>query len=343
MRQLKSPVQCTGVTRAGRRCGITSETSRLLDDRGHNVNEPLLLGARHCRFHLQLFCTKPSGNGDCLLFYLDFETSGLDVLGHHIVEIGVLCENGACFSTVVCPPLFSEQVLVHGISNEELRQGPSFVDAFHRMYRFCNNLVEMALADTDSSVDEAATETLRDDPPQILVCAHNGKLFDFPFLCSECIRNDIDIGCLADWVFVDTLEVFRAMDAETYGGCAKLQCILRNHGATADLHAHRALDDSRALKAVLESVSASLGVSPKVLIQPFVVGLDNATTTAHIGMLTKCWFAILFWAQESGGDAAEAMLRCRSSRRGRRRGSEAIPDIVWERPGLRVRWCRGRR
>ena len=45
MRQYKSPVQCTGVTRAGRRCGITSETSRLLDDRGHSVNEPLLLGS----------------------------------------------------------------------------------------------------------------------------------------------------------------------------------------------------------------------------------------------------------------------------------------------------------
>ena len=176
MKQYKSPVQCTGVTRAGRRCGITSETSRLLDDRGHNVNEPLLLGARHCRFHLQLFCTKPAGNVDCLLFYLDFETSGLEVLSHHIVEIGVLCENGACFSTVVCPPEFSEEVPVHGISNEELRQGPSFIDAFRRMHRFCTNLVEMALTDGDSSADEAAAESLREDPPRILVCAHNGMI-----------------------------------------------------------------------------------------------------------------------------------------------------------------------
>ena len=198
MRQYKSPVQCTGVTRAGRRCGITSETSRLLDDRGNNVNEPLLLGARHCRFHLQLFCTKPADNVDCLLFYLDFETSGLDVIGHHIVEIGMLCENGACYSTVVCPPVFSEEVPVHGISNEELRQGPFFVDAFRRMHRFCNNLVEMALTPDDSSGDEAATESLREGPPNILVCAHNGMKFDFPFLCSECLRNDIDIGCFAD-------------------------------------------------------------------------------------------------------------------------------------------------
>ena len=52
MRQFKSPVQCTGLTRAGRRCSITSEASRVHDDQGRNVNEPLLLGARHCRFHL---------------------------------------------------------------------------------------------------------------------------------------------------------------------------------------------------------------------------------------------------------------------------------------------------
>ena len=133
----------------------------MLDDRGRSVNEPLLLGARQCRFHLHLFCTKPAGNVDCLLFYLDFETSGLEVLSHHSVGIGVLCENGACFSTVVRPPVFSEQIPVHGISNDELRQGPSFVDAFHRMHRFCNNLVEMALTPGDSSGDEVVVETLR--------------------------------------------------------------------------------------------------------------------------------------------------------------------------------------
>ena len=111
-------------------------------------------------------------------------------------------------------------------------------------------------------------------------------LFDFLSLCSECLRNDIDIGCLTEWFFADTLEVFRAMGAEVYDGCAKPQCILRNCGPTADLHAHRALDDCRALRAVLESVAASLGVSPRVLLHPYVLGVNVVTTTAHIGMLT---------------------------------------------------------
>ncbi len=111
----------------------------------------------------------------------------------------MLRENGACFSTVVCPPVFSDEVPVHGISNEEFRQGPSLVGAFPRMHRFCANLVDMALADTDASGDEVTVGTRREDPPKIVVCAHNGIRLGFPFLCSECIRNDIDIGCLNKW------------------------------------------------------------------------------------------------------------------------------------------------
>ena len=108
----------------------------MIDDRGRSVNQPLLLGARHCGLHLQLFCTKPISITDSLLIFLDFETSGLDVVGHHIVEIALLCENSACFSTVVCPPVFSDEMAVHGIANEELNAGPQFAEAFHRMCSF---------------------------------------------------------------------------------------------------------------------------------------------------------------------------------------------------------------
>ena len=61
---------------------------------------------------------------------------------------------------------------MHGISNEELRQRPSCVNAFHRMHRFCRNLMEMALALEDSSGDEVAVETLCKGPPKIMGRAH---------------------------------------------------------------------------------------------------------------------------------------------------------------------------
>ena len=50
---------------------------------------------------------------------------------------------------------------MRGISNEELKEGPPFVDAFVRMCRFCENLVEMALGDEDSSSDGAPASSLR--------------------------------------------------------------------------------------------------------------------------------------------------------------------------------------
>ncbi len=262
MRKCKTPSQCTALTLAGKRCGITAE-SRMVDDRGHKVNEPLLLGARQCRLHLQLFCTGPATVDDYLLFYLDFETSGLDIIEHYIVEIGVLCESAACFQTVVCPPVFAEAVQVRGIPNEELKQRPTFVEAFLRMFRFCENLAEMALADDDSSDDEVTTASLRGTPPRVLICAHNGRAFDFPFLCSMCLRSGLDIGRLARWLYLDSLEVFRAIDAGVHGGCVKLGGLLRSLAPAAELQPHRALEDCRALKAVVDTVCAALCVSQK--------------------------------------------------------------------------------
>ena len=259
----------------------------MVDDRGNQVSEPLRLGARQCRLHLQLFCTWPASADDFLVFYLDFETSGLNVLEHHIVEIGVLCENLACFSTVVCPQVMSEEVAVHGISNEELKQGPQFVDAFLRMCRFCENLAEVALEEDDSSSDGEALQSLRERPPKILICAHNGMNFDFPFLCRECIRNGIDVGKLGQWRYADSLDIFRAMDSELHGGCVKLQCLLRSLASNVQLHAHRALDDCKAFKSVLENVATALGVSARRLIRPFMVEVDCVMTTTHIGMLAE--------------------------------------------------------
>ena len=81
----------------------------MLDDRGRRVSELLLHGVRFCRQHLQFFCAHPTMPEDTWVFYLDFETTGLDVIRHHIVEIGVVCENAACFSTFVRPPVLLDE------------------------------------------------------------------------------------------------------------------------------------------------------------------------------------------------------------------------------------------
>ena len=66
-----------------------------------------------------------------------FRCRGLDVLSHAIVEIGVLDEiTSAVFSTVVRPPVLpseDEGPAVHGISAQELTDGPVFGEAFRRL------------------------------------------------------------------------------------------------------------------------------------------------------------------------------------------------------------------
>ena len=145
------------------------------DSKGSLVGDPLKHGVGFCRIHLQTFQVKPARVRDPLLFFLDFETSGLDILTDHIVEVGVLSEHSECFSTVICPPVFSDGPTVHGILEEELRAGPSFVEAFQRLFRFFQNIAECAVVEDYTSEDEEiAPSLLKETPPDIVIVAHNG-------------------------------------------------------------------------------------------------------------------------------------------------------------------------
>ena len=121
-------MQCAGVTRAGRRCSITS-TCKLTDAvTGRLAAAPLMRGGAYCLFHAQVLCTRSADVGDGILVYLDLEATGLDIASADIVEIGVIAgDSGAVFSTVVRPETPPpEGPTVHGIDNAELAEGPSF-------------------------------------------------------------------------------------------------------------------------------------------------------------------------------------------------------------------------
>ena len=74
-------MQCQAVTRAGCCCQVTA-ASNFRDDRGRLVADPLRRGGRHCEFHMEYFCvqTAPVLPKDVVVFYIDLETSGLDIL-----------------------------------------------------------------------------------------------------------------------------------------------------------------------------------------------------------------------------------------------------------------------
>lgn len=108
--------QCCGVTRYGRRCSIASMPIMVDPISGKLVSEPLKRGGRCCLFHTVFFCTREVAVSGAIAVFLDLETSGLSVLTDHIVEIGVVDEYGATFSTVVRPPIMPAGPAVHGIA-----------------------------------------------------------------------------------------------------------------------------------------------------------------------------------------------------------------------------------
>ena len=154
-----APPQCAGLTRAGRRCSITS-TCKLTDTvTGRLAAAPLIRGGLYCAFHAQVLCAGPADIEDGVLVFLDLETTGLDIASADIVEIGVIAgDSGAVFSTVVrpeAPP--PEGPTAHGIDNAELAEGPTFPEAFARMVAFLDYLSQSAVvSDSDSSADEMA-------------------------------------------------------------------------------------------------------------------------------------------------------------------------------------------
>ena len=258
------------------------------DSLGRLVADPLRRGSAFCLLHTVLFRVEPAHVCDAIVVYVDLETNSLDVFSGKVVEIGAVIEGSrSMFSTVVNPGQNErvDQPSVHGIPHQELLSGPCFADAFWRFDAFLRHASLSVLdADEDSEDDEHVAAAMKPDQDIVLV-AHNGAKFDFPFLLSECIRAGVGSGVMSAWAYVDTLDVFRAVDC--VGECAKLQCAFRSCGGRHCLRAHRALDDCIALGAIVHHISFSLGVTPWMLLRHFATRLDEDSTCAGLSALMQ--------------------------------------------------------
>ena len=136
-------------------------------------------------------------------------------------------------------------------------------------------------------------------------------------LLFECQRHSVPWSPLERWLFVDTLEVLRAVGVE--GGCQKLQCLARLACSANGLRAHRALeppwsraersiaelrraeregesraehigaeqDDCIALRGVMECLAARLGIGLLEMLRPFAVRLDSVASMAQVSVLCE--------------------------------------------------------
>jgi len=136
-----------------------------------------------------------------VVFMLDLETTGVDIVNDRVVEIAAVrahrdvCMKGESFSTTVCvDPLTleirnQEASKVHGITDEEIKQGPTFKGAWMRFVKWVDDVANSAIKDEDSD-DEMREPTFLEDPI-IVLAAHNGFRFDFPLLLCELLRNSM--------------------------------------------------------------------------------------------------------------------------------------------------------
>ena len=82
-------LQCKGITRAGKRCAVTSKSNWTIDS-GTLVAGPLLKGGEYCLLHSKPFLTKASQVEDfeqMVIFIWDLETTGTDITKDRVIEI----------------------------------------------------------------------------------------------------------------------------------------------------------------------------------------------------------------------------------------------------------------
>ena len=282
--------QCSGITKSGRRCTLTSD-SKMRNESGCLVAEPLRRGGCLCRFHARPFVARPVEEppSKAVVLYLDFETTGLDVTRDQIVEIGALeALAGSAFASVVnaAAASRSDGAAVHGIDRAEIAQGPTFPEVWRRFVTFAEELVNTTMADDSESSQDCSPRpcpALPAEPPVLVLAAHNGFRFDFAMLLCECSRHGVSWAPLHRWLFVDTLSVHQA----TRPSCMKLQCLRREAANGDGLRAHRALDDCFALRATTLHVAERLGLDLWGLLRGFAVALDGEASMAQVSLLLE--------------------------------------------------------
>ena len=277
--------------------------SSMVDGCGRSVAAPLRKGSSYCLFHAVPFSTKPAClTGPVVVIYLDLETTGVDVSRDRVVEIAATQSfdsahmPGACYAEVTYVP---EEILrtpgaqaaarVHGIPDSEIAQGAAFPVSWARFLAFSEAVLNYAIHEASDSSEEDKPPLPRplDDPPSLLVAAHNGHRFDFAVLLFECHRHRLPMTPFRRWFFVDTLHVLASAKVELGGACLKLQCLANTAIDTGELCAHRALDDTIALRQVVHNAASRLGCSVIDLLRPFSVQWDEQASTAQVAALIE--------------------------------------------------------
>lgn len=157
---------------------------------------------------MQLNLTRP-------ICFFDLETTGTNVAKDRIVEISILKafpdgkEEKHTWKVNPTVPIPPETTAVHGISNEDIANAPTFKELAGEIY----NLIK----DAD-------------------LAGYNSNRFDIPLLAEELLRADIDFD-MKNRNAIDVQTIFHKMEQRTLAAALKFYCgkeLLDAHSAEAD-------------------------------------------------------------------------------------------------------------
>lgn len=152
------------------------------------------------------------------LVFFDLETTGINIVTDRIVEISYLkvypSGKEECKTRRINPemPIPSEATLIHGISDEDVTDCPTF------------KLVAKSLAAQIEGCDLAG---------------YNSNRFDIPLLAEEFLRAGVDID-FSKRKFIDVQTIFHKMEQRTLSAALKFYCnkdLDNAHSAEADAKA----------------------------------------------------------------------------------------------------------
>jgi DNA polymerase-3 subunit epsilon len=164
--------------------------------------------------------------------FFDLETTGTRPDTDRIVEIAAFDPvRNQTFQQLVHPGIVIpvEMTAIHGISNEMVKEKPSFAGAGAEFINFCSG--------------------------KVILVAHNGEMFDVPFLRAECKRHKLAFP--SGWGLVDSLKWARKYRKDLPRHALQY---LREMFGIPHNHAHRALDDVMILYQVFSLLTDDLTI-----------------------------------------------------------------------------------
>ena len=157
---------------------------------------------------MELHLTKP-------IAFFDLETTGIKVATDRIVEIGIVRQqvDGSTKTKTlrINPemPIPPEVTEIHGISDEDVKDCPTFKQVAHELAHFLENCD---------------------------LAGYNSNHFDIPMLVEEFLRAEVDFD-LKGRRFVDVQNIFHKMEPRNLSAAYKFYCskdLVNAHSAEAD-------------------------------------------------------------------------------------------------------------